>query len=218
MRAVPHLARWTDPDGFEPITEVMPGGGLTNTYAGQSDLAGLFCVGDSVCTTNPAAGRGISLGLKQATALLAMIAEDDRDPVATAQRFEAWCDEHIKPWYEDHLYWDATLLRRFRGEDIDLDARIPSDLICAAADVDPAIMPAAGPYMGMMAPPSILLSVEERARAVLRSGWGRRSATADSRRARRIDRCVRGRSAVIERGRPAAVRNKPGSARRRTRT
>jgi len=40
-----------------------------------------------------------------------------------------------------------------------------------AADVDPAIMPAAGPYMGMMAPPSILRSVEERARAVLRTGW-----------------------------------------------
>jgi len=87
------------------------------------------------------------------------------------QRFEAWCDEHIKPWYEDHLHWDATLLHRFRGEDIDLDAQIPSDVICAAADVDPAIMPAAGPYMGMMAPPSILRSVEERARAVLRTGW-----------------------------------------------
>ena len=171
MRAVPHLARWTDPDGFEPITEVMPGGGLTNTYAGQPRLAGLFCVGDSVCTTNPAAGRGISLGLKQSAALLAMIAEDDLDPVATVQRFEAWCDEHIKPWYEDHLHWDATLLHRFRGEDIDLDAQIPSDVICAAADVDPAIMPAAGPYLGMMAPPSILRSVEERARAVLRTGW-----------------------------------------------
>ena len=139
MRAVPHLARWTDPDRFEPITEVMPGGGLTNTYAGQPRLAGLFCVGDSVCTTNPAAGRGISLGLKQAAALLAMIAEDDRDPVATVQRFEAWCDEHIKPWYEDHLYWDATLLHRFR------EARTSTSMpgsrptsSAAAADVDPA--------------------------------------------------------------------------------
>jgi 2-polyprenyl-6-methoxyphenol hydroxylase-like FAD-dependent oxidoreductase len=171
MRAVPHLARWTDPDGFEPVTDVMPGGGLTNTYAGQPRLPGLFSVGDSVCTTNPAAGRGVSLGLKQAAALLSMIAEDGRDPAATAQRFETWCDEHIRPWYEDHLYWDATLLRRFSGEDIDLDARIPSDVICAAAEVDAEIMPAAGPYMGMMAPPSILRSVEERARAVLHTGW-----------------------------------------------
>lgn len=171
MRAVPHLARWTDPDAFEPITEVMPGGGLTNTYAGQTRLPGLFCVGDSVCTTNPAAGRGISLGWMQAGALLGMLAEDGRDPAATAQRFEAWCAEHIRPWYEDHVYWDATLLRRFKGADIDLDARIPSDVICAAGEVDPEIMPAAGPYMAMMAPPSILRPVEERARAVLRTGW-----------------------------------------------
>lgn len=171
MRAVPHLARWTDPDGFEPITDVMPGGGLTNTYARQPRLPGLLSVGDSVCTTNPAAGRGVSLGWQQAGALIAMLAEDGRDPAATAQRFEGWCDEQIRPWYEDHVYWDATLLSRFRGADIDLDARIPSDVICAAGAVDPEIMPAAGPYMGMIALPSILRSVEERARTVLRTGW-----------------------------------------------
>jgi flavin-dependent dehydrogenase len=168
MRAVPHVARWTDPDGFEPITPVLPGGGLTNTLRGQARLPGLLCVGDAVCTTNPMAGRGVSLGLQQARALLDILEDGVADAAA---RFDDWTEQHIRPWYEDHVYWDATLLRRFRGEDLDLAARIPSDVICAAGEVDPQIMPAAGPYMGMLAPPAVLRGVEERARAVLRTGW-----------------------------------------------
>jgi flavin-dependent dehydrogenase len=131
-------------------------------------VPGLVFVGDAVCTTNPAAGRGISLGLRQARALGHLIADGVDD---LAARFEAWCDENIRPWYEDHVYWDATLLRRFRGADLDLDARIPSDVICAAAEVDPEILPAARAYLGMLTGPAVLRPVEERARAVLRTGW-----------------------------------------------
>lgn len=168
MRAIPHLAAWTEPGRFEPMSEVMPGSGLTNTYRGQSELPGLFVVGDAMCTTNPMAGRGISLGLLQARELLQLLATDTD---TAAHRFGMWCEQHIRPWYEDHIYWDATLLRRFRGEDIDVDARIPSDVICAAADADPEIAPAVGPYQAMAAPPAILRPMEERARAVLRTGW-----------------------------------------------
>jgi 2-polyprenyl-6-methoxyphenol hydroxylase-like FAD-dependent oxidoreductase len=176
MAALPGFAPWTDPDRFDPITEVMPGGGLTNTYRGQLDpngaaaLPGLFWVGDSMSTTNPAAGRGVSLGLSQAATLLGMLAQD-ADPGDTALRFQAWSDDNIRPWFEDHVYWDATLSRRFTGADIDLDARIPSDVICAAAEVDPSIFAGAGPYLGMLAPPNVLGPFEERAREILRSGW-----------------------------------------------
>jgi 2-polyprenyl-6-methoxyphenol hydroxylase-like FAD-dependent oxidoreductase len=168
MRAIPHLAQWTEPGRFEPMSEVMPGGGLTNTYRGQSDLPGLFVLGDAVCTTNPAAGRGVSLGLLQARELLRLLQEDMN---TAAARFETWCEQHIRPWYEDHVYWDATQLARFRGAGINVDARIPSDVICAAAEVDPQIAPAVGPYQAMAAPPAILRPMEERARAVLRNGW-----------------------------------------------
>jgi 2-polyprenyl-6-methoxyphenol hydroxylase-like FAD-dependent oxidoreductase len=168
-RTVPLLSRWTDPDRFAPFTDVLPGGGLTNTYRGQArDVRGLVFVGDAVSTTNPAAGRGISLGLRQVRALGDLIADGADD---LAAQFEAWCDENIRPWYEDHVYWDATLLRRFRGADLDLDARIPSDVICAAAEVDPEILPAARAYLGMLTGPAVLRPVEERARAVLRTGW-----------------------------------------------
>jgi flavin-dependent dehydrogenase len=178
MNAVPLFREWTDPERFEPITDVMPGGGLTNTYRGQLNtegepaLPGVFWVGDSMSTTNPAAGRGISLGLRQAAVLLEMLRHDGTDPAATSRAFDAWCAENIRPWFEDHVYWDATLLRRFKGAGLDLDARIPSDVICAVGlALEPSMMPAIGPYMGMMALPSVLDPFQERAREVLRGGW-----------------------------------------------
>jgi 2-polyprenyl-6-methoxyphenol hydroxylase-like FAD-dependent oxidoreductase len=173
---IPRLAPWVDADGFEPITGVMAGAGLTNSYRGQLDergraaASGVFFVGDAVCTTNPMAGRGITLGLRQADALLAMLAEGG-DLTEVAAAFDAWCTDTIRPWYEDHVYWDATLLRRLAGADIDVEARIPSDVICAAADVDPSMRPAVGAFQAMQAPPSVLDNVLDNARAVLRSGW-----------------------------------------------
>jgi 2-polyprenyl-6-methoxyphenol hydroxylase-like FAD-dependent oxidoreductase len=178
MRAIPLFAPWTDPERFEPISGVLPGGGLTNTYRGQLTvegspaLPGVFWVGDAVCTTNPAAGRGVSLGLRQASMLLALLAEHGADHAAGALAFDAWCAENIRPWFEDHVHWDTTLLRRFRGQDLDLDAKIPSDVVCAiGTEVDPALMPGVGPYMGMLALPAVLDPFQERAREVLRSGW-----------------------------------------------
>jgi len=173
---IPQLAPWVDPGRFEPITGVMAGGHLTNTYRGQFGdggpaVAGLFFAGDAVCTTNPAAGRGVSLGLRQAQVLTGLLAAPRPDLAGAAEEFDAWCTGNIRPWYEDHVYWDATLLRRFHGEDIDLSARIPSDVVCAAAEKDPAIWAAAGPYLAMLAPPAILDAAQDQARAVLRSGW-----------------------------------------------
>ena len=174
---IPRLRPWVDADRFKPITGVMAGSGLSNTYRGQLDeagrapAAGLFFAGDAVCTTNPAAGRGVSLGLRQAGTLIAMLAERGADPREVAERFDRWCTRSIRPWYEDHLYWDATLLRRFDGADIDIEARIPSDVVCAAAEADPAIAPAAGAYLSMRALPSVLDPVQHNARAVLRTGW-----------------------------------------------
>jgi hypothetical protein len=173
---VPNLAQWTDPDCFDPITPVMAGSGLSNTYRGglnehrTASVAGLFFVGDAVCTTNPAAGRGVSLGLNQASELMRLLGHD-ADHRSVAEQFETWCTEQIRPWYEDHVYWDATLLSRFRGEDIDVEGRLPSDVICAAAEKDPSMFPVVGPFMGMLVTPTALRQVEEAAREVLRAGW-----------------------------------------------
>lgn len=174
---IPQLAPWTDAGQFEPITDVMAGGGLTNSYRGQFDedgrvaIPGVFFLGDAVCTTYPAAGRGVSLGLRQAQALVSMLAQPRADLRDAAEQFDAWCTASIRPWYEDHRYSDAAMLRRFNGEDIDAEAPIPSDVVCAAAAKDPSIWPAAQPYLAMQALPSALGPVQDKARAVLRTGW-----------------------------------------------
>lgn len=173
---IPNLAGWTDPDRFAPITPALAGSGLTNSYRSHLDsqrrvpMAGLIFVGDSVSTTNPAAGRGVSLGLLQAQTVLRLL-DTSTNLVAIAQQLDAWCTENIRPWYEDHVYWDATLLRRMAGHDIDLDAKIPSDVITAAAERLPEIGPAAGKYLGMVAAPSVLAPHEEQVRQLLRTGW-----------------------------------------------
>jgi len=173
--AVPNLAPWCDPDRFVPITHVRSGSNLVNRYRGQCDATGgvtegIVFVGDAVCTTNPAAGRGVALGMQQARELVRLI-DEHRDPAQVAVEFDDWCRTNIRPWFDDHVHWDATELARFRGEDLDLDDRIPSDVVCACAQVDPAIMASAGPFVAMLAGPQVLDQVQDRARAVLRTGW-----------------------------------------------
>lgn len=175
--AIPLLAAWTDPARSRPFTDVLPGGRLFNTYRGQFDAAGavpvpgLVFVGDQVCTTNPAAGRGVTTSLLQARRLVALIDEHGADHETTTRAFDAWCTEAIRPWFDDHVACDTDLTRRWAGGDVDLDRPLPSDVICATAEVDPALMRVVGPYFGMQALPSSLRAVEPRAREIYASGW-----------------------------------------------
>ena len=176
-QAIPSLAAWTEPCRAQPITPVLPGGRLHNTYrtqlndAGQVAVDGLIFAGDAVCTTNPALGRGVATSLMQAQKLLALLDEHQPDFVACSLEFDRWCAENIKPWFTDHVYWDAELIRRWSGHDIDLTRPLPSDLIMAATEVDPEMRKVVGPYMAMRALPASLAAVEPRAREIYASGW-----------------------------------------------
>jgi 2-polyprenyl-6-methoxyphenol hydroxylase-like FAD-dependent oxidoreductase len=186
-RAIPGLADWTDPDRARPITAVLPGGPLLNAYRGQTGpdgrLArpGLVFVGDAVATTTPTFGRGVATTLLQAGQLLRLTDEHGTDAGALGESFDAWCAEHIKPWVEDHVRMDEAIQRRWAGEDVNLSQPLPSDLILAAAEADPAIRGVAGGYLGMTAPPSSLRVAEPRARALYASGWRPRPAPGPSR-------------------------------------
>lgn len=171
MPRIPHLAPWTDPERFAPITPVMRGGTLVNSYRSQgSPPAGVLFAGDAVCTTNPSSGRGVSTGLLQAGALLDLLAEHDDDRDAGAA-FDAWCDAQIRPWYEDHVMDDAYLVRRYRGEVVGPDDPLPSELVCDALAEDPSLAGVVMPYLGMMAPPASLTVAHDRVRALMRAGW-----------------------------------------------
>jgi 2-polyprenyl-6-methoxyphenol hydroxylase-like FAD-dependent oxidoreductase len=176
-RAIPALAAWTEPDRSRPITNVLPGGRLYNNYRGQLDdygkviLDGLIFVGDAVCTTNPAAGRGVATSMMQAQHLLGLLDDYDGDFASCSLAFDQWCDENIRPWFADHVYSDLQLQRRWSGVDVDLSHRLPSDLIMAAAEVDPAMNSVVRSYQAMLIPPGGLAAVEPRAREIYASGW-----------------------------------------------
>lgn len=175
-RAIPGLSVWTDPKRAQPISDVQPGGRLTNTYQGQRGpagvvaVAGLMFVGDAVCTTNPSAGRGVSTSLMQARRLLELVDEHGSD-ADSSLAFDDWCETQIRPWYTDHAYTDARQVRRWSGEDVDCTERLPSDLIVSASQADPSMMPVVGPYLGMNALPHTLAAVEPRAREIYAGGW-----------------------------------------------
>jgi 2-polyprenyl-6-methoxyphenol hydroxylase-like FAD-dependent oxidoreductase len=176
-RAIPILAAWTDPDRARPITPVLPGGRLFNTYRGQLDehgetaLSGLLFVGDAVSTTNPALGRGVALSMLQVQELLRLLDTGDGDLRAVSREFDRWCADHIKPWFDDHARWDADQIRRWSGGDVDVSRPLPSDLIIQAAEADPSLMRVVGPYLAMLVPPSALDTIEPTARELYAGGW-----------------------------------------------
>ncbi|MGE2722555.1 NAD(P)/FAD-dependent oxidoreductase [Mycolicibacterium celeriflavum] len=176
VRRIPALSGWIDPSRSLPLTDVMPGARLYNAYRGQRGetgrvaLPGLISVGDAVCTTTPLAGRGVALGLMQARELIRIV-DGSNDIRCATEKFDAWCLEHIRPWYDDHRYVDAERMRRWSGHDVDLAKPLPSDLIVAAAEADPQLGALVGPYITMDARPDSLRAAEPRARWVYESGW-----------------------------------------------
>ncbi len=176
-RAIPSIAVWIDPDRATPHTPPMAGARLLNSYRGQLTddgrvgVHGLIFVGDAVLTTNPAAGRGVTTSMMQARQLLAILDEHGHDFDAATHDFDQWCVENMRPWFDDHVRWDAGLLSRWRGEDIDFSQPLTSDLICSVAEVDPSVMPVVGAYWSMLAEPSVLSGIEQRARERLESGF-----------------------------------------------
>ncbi len=176
-RAIPGLDVWTDPARAEPVTDVLSGGALLNVFRHQTDeagdlvLPGLFFIGDSVATTTPVFGRGITTTLWQCEALLSLLDHDADDLAAVGHAFDAWSVDTMKPWVEDHLHMDTALVDRWGGAAIDVDAPLPSDLILRAAEVRPEIMQHAGGYLSMAALPASLRAAEPVAREVYAGGW-----------------------------------------------
>jgi hypothetical protein len=176
VRAVPMLSEWIEPARSAPITAVLPGGRLYNSYRGQLDDAqrpitpGMISVGDTVCTTTPLAGRGVSLALLQARELVRILVRE-RDIDSATVEFDRWCADQIRPWFDDHRYVDADRVRRWSGEDVDLSRPLPSDLIVAAAEADSALRKTVGPYVTMDALPASLIRAHDRAREIYAAGW-----------------------------------------------
>ena len=77
-------------------------------------------------------------------------------------------DHYEDDW--DALWWVRAELR-WQGHDVDLSQSLLSDLVVAAAEVEPRLQPYVGPYAMMAALPASLTPVEPLAREVYRGGW-----------------------------------------------
>jgi 2-polyprenyl-6-methoxyphenol hydroxylase-like FAD-dependent oxidoreductase len=177
VRSIPSVADWLDPERATPDSSAMSGARLPNSYRGQLTeggtvaAPGVLFVGDAVLATNPIGGRGVATSLMQAQRLLQVLDELGSDYTSVSLEFDKWCTDTMKPWFDDHVRKDAGVFCRWHGEPIDFSQPLPSDLICSVAEVDPSVMPTVGPYMSMLVGPSVLSSIEDRAREQLQNGF-----------------------------------------------
>jgi hypothetical protein len=99
------LTPWLAQESSEPTSPVYAMGSLQNTLQspapGSARPSGLFSVGDAACTTNPAYGRGVSLGLAHAYLLADLLAEIPDVGEAQATEFAHRTDALLRPWFED---------------------------------------------------------------------------------------------------------------------
>jgi hypothetical protein len=167
---LPAAAEWTDPARAFPIDKVRAGAGLVNRYRPQTrDLTGLLAIGDAICTTNPAGGRGVTLAMRAAAELADLVGTHPEQEWAA--RLDAWSVEQLRPWFEEHLISDRAMRARWRGEQPNPDAPISWDLVAAVATERPEFMQSLGPFLGMFALPHSIDPLRDQVRTMLRHGW-----------------------------------------------
>jgi 2-polyprenyl-6-methoxyphenol hydroxylase-like FAD-dependent oxidoreductase len=173
VRATGLLAPWLGPGVAEPISGVYAMGGLDNSLRGvattrqPAPVLGLYHIGDSVCTTNPAYGRGISLALAHAYQLADVLAThpdvDDKQAgqmaAATERLFSPWLSDAMTNDRGRALLWKSTV----QGTPIPPPPKgmLTFGAVVAAAAVDPVVWRGVARMMMMLDPPESLYRDEE---------------------------------------------------------
>jgi 2-polyprenyl-6-methoxyphenol hydroxylase-like FAD-dependent oxidoreductase len=110
-RACPRHAHWLE---GEPITDVVPMGGVIDRYRrfvvdGRPIATGVAAVGDAWACTNPSLGRGITLGLKHAAGLREVVRDHlDGDPRGFAEAWDEVTERELTPWYRATIAVDRA--------------------------------------------------------------------------------------------------------------
>jgi 2-polyprenyl-6-methoxyphenol hydroxylase-like FAD-dependent oxidoreductase len=165
LRTVPTYAAWLD--GLDPITPVFPMAGLHNTLRrlvvdGAPVATGLHALGDSVCTTNPTLGRGLSMALAGAADLVEVLDNYGDDATAQALALDELVADHILPFYEEQAVIDEARLAVLRHTvfgapapaRVAMDAeRVTYAQLRVAAQFDPTAFRAFWRIMGMLSRP-----------------------------------------------------------------
>lgn len=155
VRSLPLVAHWLDGTPIEDGIHVMAR--LEDRYRGfvvdgRPVATGVVAVADSWACSNPARGRGASIGMLHALTLRDQLrAVGPDDPAAFAEAFHSATAETVEPWYRATLANDRHRLGEIeagiRGEAYDpqdpeyqlekaLDAAFPQDPDCLRASLD----------------------------------------------------------------------------------
>jgi hypothetical protein len=117
---IPQLALWTNAENAEPITSVLPMGGLRNSILLPDDRhpVGWFPVGDAFCQTDPVIAHGLSFSLIHARE----VARSLRDQLETREAFASYCAAVMPAMlerYELASQLDEQRLRMWTGGQVD---------------------------------------------------------------------------------------------------
>ena len=186
VHTVPVYSGWLDV--LEPITSIFPMGGLHNTLRrlvvdGSPVATGLHAIGDTVCTTNPTLGRGLSLALRQAVDFVDALDNGYDEPGELAMALDDSVENHVAPFYADQARIDATRLAQVRytisggapPPAAEADDRVTYAQLRNAAPFDPMVFRAFWKVMGMVCLPEMVYTdpvIVERTHDVIRSRGG----------------------------------------------
>jgi 2-polyprenyl-6-methoxyphenol hydroxylase-like FAD-dependent oxidoreductase len=155
VRGLPLVAHWLDGTPLDDEVQVMAR--LEDRFRGfmidgQPVATGVVAVADSWACSNPANGRGASIGMLHALTLRDQLrSADPDDPAAFADAFHAATAETVEPWYRATLATDRHRLGEIeaglRGATYDspdpayeleraLDAAFERDPDCVRATFD----------------------------------------------------------------------------------
>jgi 2-polyprenyl-6-methoxyphenol hydroxylase-like FAD-dependent oxidoreductase len=171
LGTIPFYAAWLD--ALDPISDVYPMGAVQNTLRrlvvdGSPVVTGLLSVGDSVCTTNPTLGRGLTFALQGSVDLLEAAERYGDDRQTQALAVDGMVCEHILPFYQDQVSIDRARLAFLQHTIFEGPAPLPvaSERVTyaqlrVAALFDPVALRAFWKIMGMIAHPETVYTDAE---------------------------------------------------------
>jgi hypothetical protein len=117
VAACPLHCHWLD---GEPITDVLPMGGVIDSYRrfvvdGVPVATGIVSVGDSWASPNPSLGRGITMGLKHAVGTVDVAGQHLDSPLALALAHDSMTETRVTPWYRNTVEFDRSRLARYKA-------------------------------------------------------------------------------------------------------
>jgi 2-polyprenyl-6-methoxyphenol hydroxylase-like FAD-dependent oxidoreductase len=115
VAACPLHAHWLD---GEPLTGVVPMSGVLDRYRslivdGRPVATGVALLADAWACTNPALGRGMTLGLLHARQLRDLVRTHLGDPREFTELWHAATEAKLTPWYRETVRENRARLREF---------------------------------------------------------------------------------------------------------